>query len=272
VLDPAGYGSVSIGKAISIVNDGVGEAGVTVTTAVDAITVAAGASDVVNLRGLTLTGNGIGHFGITLTSAGTLNIQNCVVRGFNSGMVLAPTGSNRVNVSDTIVSNNANGISYFPMTTSATNTIFFERVQALGNQTNGFVIGGDDATGGTVRGMAGDSAATGNGSSGFAVSSKTGGATATFTVVNSKAIGNTSGVSSDAVNFNATLVLTGTTIAGNGSGFIIAGNSRIDTYGDNHILDTTNTGSLTPLTDQRSAATAEMDRFPPAGGKWTLCG
>jgi hypothetical protein len=55
VLDPAGYGAVTINKAVSIVNDGVGEAGVTVTSGV-AITVNTGANDVVNLRGLTAAG------------------------------------------------------------------------------------------------------------------------------------------------------------------------------------------------------------------------
>jgi hypothetical protein len=248
VLDPAGYGAVTINQSISIDNDG-GEAGITVTTATDAITIAAGPSAVVNLRGLTLVGSGAAHNGITLTDAGTVNIQNCVIHGFNTGMNLGPTTSNRVNVSDTIVSNNSNGILYFPSGATSTNTIFFERVQALGNQTSGFSIGGDDATG-TVRGMAADSAASGNGSSGFAVSSVSGSATATFTIVASKAIGNTDGVSSDATTFNATLVLTGTTIAGNVHGYVISGNSTIDTYQDNHIFDTTNTGTLTMLSDQ----------------------
>jgi hypothetical protein len=251
VLDPAGYGAVTINQAISIDNDGVGEAGITVTTSEDAITInTAGPSDVVNLRGLTLVGSGAAHNGITLTNAGTVNIQNCVIHGFSQAMILAPTGSNRVNVSDTIVSDNSNGISYFPSGSSATNTIFFERVQALGNSTSGFSVGGNNATGGTVRGMAADSAASTNGSSGFAVSSLTGGATATFTIVASRVIGNTTGVSSDATSFNATLVLTGTTISGNLFGYLISGNSRIDTYQDNHIVDTTNTGTLTMLSDQ----------------------
>src|SRR5262249_39544488 len=57
VLDTAGYGAVLINKAISIVNQDGGEAGVTVTSG-DGITVAAGPSDVVNLRGLTLVGGG----------------------------------------------------------------------------------------------------------------------------------------------------------------------------------------------------------------------
>jgi len=39
VLDPAGYGAITITKALSIVNDGVGTAGVQQTQGTDAITV-----------------------------------------------------------------------------------------------------------------------------------------------------------------------------------------------------------------------------------------
>src|SRR5215469_1161281 len=63
VLDTAGYGTVTISKAISIVNEEGVEAGVTVTSG-DAITINAGANDVVNLRGLTIVGAG-GANGIT---------------------------------------------------------------------------------------------------------------------------------------------------------------------------------------------------------------
>src|SRR5476651_711926 len=50
ILDPAGYGAVSISKSISIVNDGVGTAGVQATSG-NAITINAGAGGAVYLRG-----------------------------------------------------------------------------------------------------------------------------------------------------------------------------------------------------------------------------
>ena len=59
VLDPAGYGALTINKAISIVNDGVGTAGVLQTVAgQNAIQINAGSSDSVTLRGLTIDGLG----------------------------------------------------------------------------------------------------------------------------------------------------------------------------------------------------------------------
>src|SRR5262252_2033674 len=45
VLDTAGYGAVTIGKAVSIVNEEGVEAGVTATGGADAITINAGATD-----------------------------------------------------------------------------------------------------------------------------------------------------------------------------------------------------------------------------------
>src|SRR5262245_31209797 len=57
VLDTAGYGAVTITQAVSIVNEEGVEAGITATSG-DAISINAGASDVVNLRGLTIVGAG----------------------------------------------------------------------------------------------------------------------------------------------------------------------------------------------------------------------
>src|SRR5262245_61723968 len=51
VLDPGGYGAVTITKAISIINDGVGEAGVLVSGGLNGITINATAGvDAVSLR------------------------------------------------------------------------------------------------------------------------------------------------------------------------------------------------------------------------------
>ena len=73
VLDPAGYGAVVINKSISIVNDGVGVAGVLAGAGANAITINAGASDRVLLRGLAIEGastgaNGVVHYGSNVSS------------------------------------------------------------------------------------------------------------------------------------------------------------------------------------------------------------
>src|SRR5471032_1909466 len=72
ILDPAGYGAITITKAISIVNDGVGTAGVQASSGA-AITINAGPSDSVYLRGLNIDG---------LQESATNGVQ------FNSGAAL----------------------------------------------------------------------------------------------------------------------------------------------------------------------------------------
>ena len=58
-LDPGGYDPLTITHAISIVS-GLGEAGVLVPSGGTGITINAGASDIINLRGLIIEGAGVG--------------------------------------------------------------------------------------------------------------------------------------------------------------------------------------------------------------------
>src|SRR5579872_4923147 len=84
VLDPAGYGPVTIPFALSIVNDGVGTAGVQQSTTGDAIDINAGPNDTIYLRGLNIDGLGVAANGVSFNSGGELDIVNCVVRHFVS--------------------------------------------------------------------------------------------------------------------------------------------------------------------------------------------
>jgi hypothetical protein len=63
-LNPAGYGTINITKAINLVNDGVGTTGMLAPAGGIAIQVNAEANDAVQLRGLTIEGSGVGWIGI----------------------------------------------------------------------------------------------------------------------------------------------------------------------------------------------------------------
>src|SRR5450432_3741914 len=91
ILDPAGYGAVSISKSISIVNDGVGTAGVQATSG-NAITIQAGARDSVYLKGLNIDGvQQQGQEGVVFNQGSSLTITDCTVRHFaKRGIKLAP--------------------------------------------------------------------------------------------------------------------------------------------------------------------------------------
>jgi hypothetical protein len=82
VLDSGGYGPVTITQAVTI------EAPAGVTAFIhppsgDAITVNAGASDTVILRGLTLNSAGPGN-GITVNTVGQLFVEHCTITGFGN--------------------------------------------------------------------------------------------------------------------------------------------------------------------------------------------
>ena len=101
VNDSAGYGPVTITKAVAIVSPLGVHAGISVFSG-DGVTINAGATDVVVLRNLYINSQG-GVNGITLTSAAALHIEHCVVSGFSGdGIHLTPTVGTNVEISDTI--------------------------------------------------------------------------------------------------------------------------------------------------------------------------
>jgi hypothetical protein len=243
ILDPAGYGSVTINKAISIVNDGIGEAGVTVTSAVDAITVSAPNTASVNLRGLTLVGGLVGVNGITVTNVGALNIQNCVIGGFtNRGISFTAGGpaTFTLSVLNTLINGNSGtGIFLSTSGSGATINAIFERVQSIANSSGIVVFGGGTNT---IRATADESVAANNISLGFSVGSS-GSGTTTFSVVNSKSANNQTGLS--ATSAGGRMFLSGSIVSGNSFNGFNASGGIITTYGNNTITDATNTGSLT---------------------------
>lgn len=137
VLDPGGFGAVTITKSITISSTS-SEAGVLVS-GTNGIVVQAGPADTVVLEGLDFEGLGTGLNGVNFTSGALLVIQRCKIHKFatngvfaqsstagartvinqslilsngtqssaNSGGVTIGTG-NVVNVNDTLIQNNLN--------------------------------------------------------------------------------------------------------------------------------------------------------------------
>src|SRR5262249_40967084 len=142
------------------------------------------------------------------------------------------------------VSGNAvHGISLQPSGTAITVTASFEQVQSIHNKLAGFAVFGTLMTG-SLRAIAADSLVSGNGGTGFAGGSPTAAAATIFTLVNSKAANNMLGVSSA---LNSAIFLNGSTVSGNTEGFSIGSGAPINSYGNNAITDTSNSGSLTSV-------------------------
>src|SRR5262249_38632595 len=90
VLDAGSFGSVIINRNISIINDGVGEAGALVSGGGVGITVNAGANDHVSLRGLTIKGLDFqygGGNGIQFNTGKSLTIENCAIRNLTGDAI-----------------------------------------------------------------------------------------------------------------------------------------------------------------------------------------
>jgi Right handed beta helix region len=93
VMDPGGFGTVTITKAMTI--DGYGSMASISSGGVVGIFIAAGASDVVTIRNLFINGTGTGTYGIRITSAGVVRIENCVIFGGTTNAIdFQPSGAN----------------------------------------------------------------------------------------------------------------------------------------------------------------------------------
>jgi hypothetical protein len=214
VLGTAGYGTLTINKAISIVNGGGFEAGVAVPGGGFGITIAAGTTDAVSLRGLTIDGAGVGVDGISFNSGASLTVENCVIRHFtNTGIDFLPNATSRLSVANSLVADNGNGIRVLP-SGSGTVTAVFNRVQAI-NNFDGIFVDGVESTG-RVNSTVYESVASGSGT-GFTVASDPGKAPTTLMVFHSVATNNDTGLDSQGVT--ATLRVAHSVVTGNTNGW-----------------------------------------------------
>src|ERR1700739_3605877 len=82
-LDPAGYGAVTITKAITL-DGGGGQVASVLVSGTNGIVVQAGPSDVVILRNLRINGIGTGINGIRWLAGRMLIVENCDIFGFTT--------------------------------------------------------------------------------------------------------------------------------------------------------------------------------------------
>jgi hypothetical protein len=131
VLDSAGYGPFVINKAVTIIASQGVYAGISVFSG-DGITISAGATDIVVLRGLTVNGLG-GSNGVTFNSGQSLFVERCILNGFLANG-LNFTGAGRLFTKDTIIRNNGGaGISLTgAMSSLALASIDKTRIEANG--------------------------------------------------------------------------------------------------------------------------------------------
>src|SRR5262245_2507181 len=238
VLDPGSYGAVTITKSISIINDGVGEAGALVSGGFNGITINAGADDRVSLRGLTVKGIGLGcGYCIVFTSVKFLSIENCTIRKFTGtaqsqfighGIIFNPAGDSDLAISNTLVSDNEghgisvvranNGVGH---TTQAT----FSFVQVYHSGLHGIVLSAGN-TAGSINAAADNIVSSFNAFSGFAIEG-----TNIILLNVTRSMVSTNGTGFSSSNDSGTIAVGQSNVARNN----ITWSGRVFSYGDNYV-------------------------------------
>jgi hypothetical protein len=86
IIDAGGYGTVTIDKAINIINDGAGTASILVPQGEIGVFVKDPFYEArVYLRGLTIEGANVGSTGVLVNSARPVSVENCVIRNLFGG-------------------------------------------------------------------------------------------------------------------------------------------------------------------------------------------
>ena len=234
-IDSAGFGPITINKAVTITSPEGVEAGIVPAAGGAAITVNAGSSDVVFLRGLTLEGASIANLGIVYNAGGGLSIINCVVKDFLSdGIRFLPSSSTSFDfvIKDTLVSDNKGVGIGFEVVTNATANGVIDHVVATHNQ-NGISIDLAGASNAAATVAISNSIANNNGGGGITAEIGSLPNTLTLSIDNVEVTGNATGI----VMFDAPKVILGrSVITGNGLGILNQTSpNTFYTYGNNQI-------------------------------------
>src|SRR6267378_5974218 len=113
VLDPGGFGAVTITKSITIRSDHI-EAGVLVS-GTNGIVVSAGATDRVVLEGLDIEGLGTGLNGVSILAGKEVYIIRCAIRHFtqNGVNMASSTSGGHAFINVSFILFNAGGVFFF---------------------------------------------------------------------------------------------------------------------------------------------------------------
>jgi hypothetical protein len=234
VLDPGGFGAVTITKSITI--KAVAVAGVLVS-GTNGIVVAAGPSDIVTLSGLDINGLNTGLSGVKVLSAGSVRVENSQIYEFtNAGVLLAnSSGVTKLQlVNDSIYNNAGDGVLVAPTGTGKGKATLIN--DHITNNNCGVVAA---AYGGTGGNGANCGATTGTGS----------GAIATITTFGSTIADHTTNSDSTGIfseGATATNRIGQDNILGNSFGLRTADGGVITSFGNNSVIGNTTNGAPTP--------------------------
>jgi hypothetical protein len=235
VLDPGGFGAVTIVKSITINGDGT-LAGI-LASLTNGVIVNATNTSVVYIRNLTINGAGNGLNGIRYLAGKELHVENCAIYGFgnntagNGHGIVAPLGaSGNLFVRNTTIFNCAvAGINISTTTGFAVSTMDGVSLEAL---PTGLIVGSNAFV--TVR------------NSVIAQSSSTG-----VSIGGSNSSGNIENCilnnNPTAISVSTTLNLTGSLVENNTTGVATSGSPTLRSGGNNRFLGNVSDGTALPV-------------------------
>lgn len=221
-LDPGGFGAVTITKSITL--EAVGTVASTLVSGTNGIVVAAQPTDQVIIRGLTVEGLGTGLNGINFISGGTLTVERCVIQAFtSSGINLATSTASQLVVTDTTIDKNSSaGPAVNVAGTGPAPSVTLDRVRIVENGGYGVLV---------KNGIVAIRNSTVN-QNYYGVKAFSSSATAQIALDDSIVSGNT-GVGVSTAGTVGSVVISRSTITGNGSGV----SGSVTSFGDNRIFN-----------------------------------
>ena len=245
VLDPGGFGTLTVTKAITI--DGNGIIGSIISSGVNGVIVNAGASDVVRLQNISIDGVSNGLSGVKFLAGGALYLDNVKIHDFaGQGVEFVPSASSRLVITDSAISNNtSSGVRVTPGASGfAKVSIEHSRLYE-----NGFGIKADDRSSISVR----NSIISSNTNSG--VKAQSSGQALEITVddcqVTNNGTENSSASWINAMGALASIVISDNVISGNPYGISARDGGDIFSFGSNRVVGNDNDGTPTGTLSSR---------------------
>jgi hypothetical protein len=237
-LDPAGFGALTITKAITI-DGGGGQVASVLVSGTNGIVVQAGPSDVVILRNLRFNGIGSGLNGIRFLSGKDLNVENCYIFGFTqNGLDIAMNQGTpaSVHVIDSVFKNNggvgiraANAVAPNVLVDVDHTRVILDNIGIEANTNSRVVVTNSSSENAATDGMKADAS--------------TGQMTVSFSDSSFNANGVTA-ATGGSVNVAFSNVAYNTTCSFNNSA------SNFATFGNNRIVGAANCGTISPAAQQ----------------------
>lgn len=221
VLDPGGFGAVTITKGISIVADG--DLGGILSAGTNGIVINAGATDTIVLRGLHIDGAGTGLNGIRFLAGGALHVERTTIKGVTQkGISFEPSGASQLFVVDSSVIEAAGGGIFIKPTGAGSANGTIDHVQL---ERNLFGLHVEGLTNMSIR----NSYAAANTTQGFEALN-TNGAAGLFVSGSSAVSNGLGGIRADGAG---TIVrVADSTVYANGTGLVVANTGQIISLGD----------------------------------------